>query len=86
MMTRRDLIATSAAAAATPALGAPAAPKAQLDALMTAFADEELRRSPETVTGLGLDLDMGDYAAAKSALDDRSLAAREQDKRRQPRG
>jgi uncharacterized protein (DUF885 family) len=52
--------------------------KAQLDALMAAFAAQDMDRSPELVTSLGLDKD--DRAGAEALLDDRSLAAREQDK------
>lgn len=52
---------------------------AALNQLLDAFMDEQLRRSPEQATSLGLD--KGALAAAKSQLDDRSLAARDRDKR-----
>jgi uncharacterized protein (DUF885 family) len=79
MLNRRHfLFAVAAAALARPALAAASPAKAQLDALFAAFIDEELRRSPELVTTLGLD--KGERAGAKSRLDDRSLAARAQDK------
>jgi len=57
----------------------PDAPAARLTRLFDQFMDEQLRRSPEQVTSLGLD--RGDRAAAKSRLDDRSLAARMLDRR-----
>ena len=81
MLNRRHLLliatAATALAAVRPGLTAASPAKAQLDALLAAFIDEELRRSPETVTTLGMD--KGERAAAKSALDDRSLAARAKD-------
>jgi uncharacterized protein (DUF885 family) len=64
------LWAQPAAAGSAPASAADAT--ARLDALFDAFVDERLRKSPEEVTNLGLD--NGKYAAAKSQLDDQSLA------------
>jgi uncharacterized protein (DUF885 family) len=72
------LFAAAAAALARPAMGAPSPAKTQLDALFAAFIDEELRRSPELVTSLGLDRDA--RADAKARLDDRSMAARARDR------
>jgi uncharacterized protein (DUF885 family) len=72
------LITTAAATLATGAGAAPTSAKAQLDALLATFIEEEMDRSPELVTTLGLD--SGARAGAKAALDDRSLAARERDK------
>ena len=77
---RRQMLLTAAAAglaASTPALAlAAAGPVAdpKLAALLDAFVDEMLRASPETATGLGLDT--GEYAGARTKLDDRSAAAR----------
>jgi uncharacterized protein (DUF885 family) len=79
VLNRRHVLFAAAAALARPGLAAAASPaKARLDALLAAFIDEELRRSPELVTQLGLD--KGERADAKRRLDDRSLAAREQDR------
>jgi uncharacterized protein (DUF885 family) len=88
MTTRRDFLLMTAAACLPPmarAAGDPtAAPDsgadtARLHALLDRFMDERLARSPEEVTSLGLD--HGARAAAKSRLDDRSLAARARDRR-----
>jgi uncharacterized protein (DUF885 family) len=81
MLNRRHLLFAVAATALTqPAssLAAASSAKAQLDVLLAAFIEEEMDRSPELVTTLGLD--SGARAGAKAALDDRSLAARERDK------
>lgn len=79
MLSRRTLfLAAMAVSLARPGLADPSSSKATLDRLLEVFVDEELRRSPETVTGLGLDT--GHRAAAKFKLDDRSLAARAQDR------
>ena len=81
MLNRRHLLFTVAAAALTQSafsLAATSSAKTQLDALLTAFIEEEMDRSPELVTTLGLD--NGARAGAKAALDDRSLAARDRDK------
>jgi uncharacterized protein (DUF885 family) len=79
MLNRRHMLVAAAAAAlaARPGLAATSPAKAQLDVLLAAFIDEELGRSPELATTLGLD--KGDRAAAKAMLDDRSLAARAKD-------
>jgi len=94
-LNRRDILktgATSAALACAPlmanrALADTTAPSpagspedTRLNALFDHIMDETLARSPETVTSLGLD--NGDHADAKAKLDDRSLAAWEEDKRR----
>jgi uncharacterized protein (DUF885 family) len=80
MLSRRFLLFAVAAAALAPrvSLAAPSPAKAQLDALLAVFIDEQMNRSPELVTQLGLD--KGGRAAAKGRLDDRSLAARAQDR------
>lgn len=82
MIDRRRLVVSTAAAAALPmgALAAePASPEAaRLNALMDDFVQRNLRRSPETATGLGLDV--GPLAGEKYLLDDRSLAASAADK------
>jgi len=82
MIDRRRLVVSTAAAAALP-MGAmaaePASPEAaRLNALMDDFVQRSLRRSPETATGLGLDV--GPLAGEKYLLDDRSLAASAADK------
>lgn len=93
-MNRRDLLAGTTGALAVSmmaqavraqATGAPAAARSsaaaeRLDALFTRFMDQALDRSPELATSLGLDT--GPRAAEKSKLDDRSIAAWEQDKAR----
>ena len=81
MINRRHLLLAVAATALTQptsSLAASSTAKAQLDALLAAFIEEEMDRSPELVTSLGLD--NGARASAKAALDDRSLAARQRDK------
>jgi uncharacterized protein (DUF885 family) len=70
---------TAAAAALAPGFAMAETPSAtRLNSLLDAFVQEELDRSPEQVTSLGLD--KGARADAKSRLDDRSLAARGRDK------
>ena len=73
---RRRLLLTAAAAAIAPSAMIPAATlgDAKLNVLLDAFMDEQMRRSPELVTTLGLDKDS--RAEAKSRLDERSTAAR----------
>jgi len=77
---RRQMLLSAAAAgvaASAPALALAAAgpiENPKLSALFDAFVDEMLRDSPETATGLGLDV--GKYAAERSQLDDRSAAGR----------
>jgi uncharacterized protein (DUF885 family) len=79
MLNRRDLVlAAVAAALARPSVTAASPGGGRLDALLTTFINDELDRSPETITQLGLD--KGDRAAAKSKLDQRSLDARAKDK------
>jgi uncharacterized protein (DUF885 family) len=81
--TRRDLLASAAAAGA--ALALPVAALAQsppaadpaLRTLVDAFASEMLDEAPETATSLGLDT--GARAGLKSRLDDRSAAAAARD-------
>ena len=76
---RRQLLATAALAAMTPAVRALAQPPARpLPALLDQFMAENLQRSPELVTSLGLDKDA--RQDAKHRLDDRSLASRTTDK------
>jgi uncharacterized protein (DUF885 family) len=76
---RRLLITTAAAAALTPlaaradvAVGA-AAEGAKMNKLFDGFIQEMLDHSPEGATGLGMD--SGPRAAQRGQLDDRSLAA-----------
>jgi uncharacterized protein (DUF885 family) len=79
MLDRRQLVIAAVAAASAPtAQAAPSSIEASLNALLAAFADEELARSPETATQFGLDV--GARTAARARLDDRSLAARAKDK------
>ena len=75
---RRHLLAATALAAAAPADRALAAGAKPLNAVLDDIMNAQLRRSPETCTTLGLD--KGERAAAKSLLDDRSLASRAKDK------
>ncbi len=74
MLNRRQLLATTAAAAALPAFGLePAwADASQLNTLMDVFFQENLNLNPESATLLGLD--KGDNAALKSRLRDESEA------------
>ncbi len=51
---------------------------AELNAIFDGFVQDYMRRSPEMLTGLGMD--KGDKAAAKGQLADRSLGARAQDR------
>jgi uncharacterized protein (DUF885 family) len=88
MMNRRDVMQSGAAASALMMLARLGTARAQaatasaedlrLAALFDAMMKQALDRSPETVTALGLD--KGARVAAKSRLDDRSLAAWEGDK------
>jgi uncharacterized protein (DUF885 family) len=81
MLNRRHLLFAVAATALTQpvsSLAATSSAKAKLDTLLAVFIEEEMDRSPELVTTLGLD--GGARAGAKAALDDRSLAARARDK------
>jgi len=77
MLNRRDLLLSAAALSLTPVgrLLAQQAPNpvAAMNALFDRFVQEQLQRSPETATGLGLD--KGDLAPLKSRLTDASLAA-----------
>ena len=87
-MTNRRNVMTGAAAvgamAASPAFAKTVVHKpdpkaaAKLNALLDDFMQRNLKRSPETATGLGLD--KGALAGEKSLLDDRSLAASAADK------
>jgi uncharacterized protein (DUF885 family) len=84
---RRDLMGAAAAAGALAAAprvvaAAPATPAsedAKLDALLQRQFDENLDRSPENATGLGLD--KGARAPLRWKLEDRSLAENERDRR-----
>ena len=83
-MQRRSLLIALAAAGLVPGLGradpAPAqtAEARQLHALFDRFVQEQLQRSPELATSLGLD--SGALAPLKSRLSDVSLAADAKDK------
>jgi uncharacterized protein (DUF885 family) len=78
---RRAFLASTAALAATPAFAQTANPEdAKMRALFDGFFEERLDNSPRAVTSLGLD--KGARAAAKSKLDDASLAALAKDKAR----
>jgi len=74
VLSRREVMASSAAALAAAPLAArgQAAPDARLAALLDAFFQENLRQSPESATQLGLDT--GDNADLKSRLRDESPA------------
>lgn len=83
---RRDVLAGLAATACLPALAAKAdgsgsaTDPAGLTATLDAIADDMLDASPELVTSLGLDT--GRRAHQAGLLDDRSIAARAEQKRR----
>jgi uncharacterized protein (DUF885 family) len=78
MLSRRELLATTAAFAALPTFSfaeeqPPSnAAAAKLDGLMTAFMQENLRQNPEGATVLGLDT--GANADLRSKLRDASAA------------
>ncbi|HEY2444872.1 MAG TPA: DUF885 family protein [Rhizomicrobium sp.] len=75
MLSRRELLASTAALAVLPQFSIAAAATtgpANLDALMTAFFQENLRQNPESATLLGLDT--GANADLKSKLRDESSA------------
>lgn len=72
MLNRRDLLLSTAALLASPALAAPAKAPGALNGLFDQFMKENLDNSPLTVTQLGLDT--GARANQKSLLDDSSLA------------
>jgi len=72
MLNRRDLLLSTAALLASPALAAPAKGGSALNGLFDQFMKENLDNSPLTVTQLGLDT--GARARQKSLLDDSSLA------------
>ncbi len=83
MTTRRALLASAAALSASPTLArAQAAAKTPtpLRSLLDRFAQEDLDRSPEQVTSLGLD--KGARAKQKSLLSDGSLAEQARDRAR----
>ena len=89
---RRLLISTAAAAALSPlaaradasvamaATPAQAAEGAKMNKLFDAFIQEMIDHSPEGATGLGMDV--GPRAAQRSQLDDRSLAASDDARKR----
>jgi uncharacterized protein (DUF885 family) len=87
MLTRRQLLLCATMSAATaasckiPAVFAAASPSKavpanSLTALFDRFVERRLALSPESATGFGLD--SGAHAAAKSRLDDRSVAGRDE--------
>ena len=81
MLSRRHLMLSATALSLAPlgrAFADTGTPTARLNALFDRFMDQQLDRSPESVTGLGLDT--GARASAKFKLDDRSLAQRAKDK------
>ena len=78
-MDRRAFLAASAAALATPAFAA-VPEDAKLRAVFDRIFAENLARSPEQATALGLD--KGEGAAAKSKLDSASIASLDEDKDR----
>ncbi len=89
MLERRSLLLAFAAAGLVPGLAgyaradAPAAAHdegARLRALFDRMVQEQLQRSPELATGLGLD--RGKLAPLKSRLSDDSIAATDADKKR----
>ena len=85
-MNRRDLLAGAAGVAGlalttrNAAAQSPEGGSAQLSAVFDAIMKENLDRSPEFATSLGLD--MGARAGEKALLDDGSVSAWEADKRR----
>ena len=85
MLSRRQLLATVAAAGAVAAAPrivgaqeAAAPPVARMNALFDEIMARQLRRSPETATSLGVD--KGELAWTKSALSDASLVAKAENK------
>lgn len=80
MFDRRAFLLTTGATAALAPLSAAAAQtaEAKLGGLLDAFARDDLKRSPEEATSLGLDT--GDLAMQRHKLDGRSLADNAQDK------
>ncbi len=82
MLSRRHLLATAAAVTAVaPQLAfAEGSPQQQLSAFLDAWMASRIRRSPELATSMGID--KGDLAWTRSALVDKSVAARVQDGRR----
>ncbi len=85
MLDRRSLLMTLAAMGFVPGLGRAAPPPADTDAsrslraLFDRIVDEQLHRTPELATGLGLDNDK--LAPLKSKLSDVSLATDAKDRR-----
>jgi len=78
MIDRRRLLASAAAGAGLAALPPIAFARsthedARLDAILSRQFDEDMKRSPQGATALGLDV--GEQAGLRSRLDDRSLAA-----------
>ena len=84
MFDRRQILLSGAATAAYASMGAPFAfadaAGDKLNKLFDSFMDADLDRSPEGVTGLGLDT--GKRAWEKAKLDEASLAAFAGDKKR----
>lgn len=82
MINRRTLLTRASAVAVTAALPsmvfAATGKGAELNAIFDGFVKDYMARSPEMLTGLGMD--KGDYASAKGKLADRSLAGRAQDR------
>jgi uncharacterized protein (DUF885 family) len=81
MLNRRELLLAASAASLMPVMGAVAEPSktasseeaSKMNALFDIFVDEQLERSPETATSLGID--NGKRVGLKSRLSDVSLAA-----------
>lgn len=84
MIDRRRLLASAAAGAGLAALPYGAAAQVtedvRLDSLLSRQFEEDLDKGPQGATSLGLDV--GDRAALRARLDDRSLSAAEVDRRR----
>jgi uncharacterized protein (DUF885 family) len=82
MINRRTLLTRASSVAVTAALPstvfAATNRGAELNAIFDGIVQDYMARSPELLTGLGMD--KGDYASAKGKLADRSLAARVQDR------
>ena len=78
-LNRRHLLLTASAATFLPLAARANAGDPKLNALFDVFMKEQMARSPELVTSLGLDT--GEMAGSKSKLSDVSLAAVAKDKR-----
>jgi uncharacterized protein (DUF885 family) len=78
-LNRRHLLLTASAASFLPLAARASTGDPKLNALFDVFMKEQMARSPELVTSLGLDT--GEMAGSKSKLSDVSLAATAKDKR-----